>query len=480
MTESYYELLGVSQNASEVEIREAYRTQVKKHHPDVSDEPDAREKIMQIREAKEVLTDEQQRAEYDRTGSVGHRNGTRGASASPGSSTGQHRGRSNGDRWWTRTRASRWTRTRTREREQTASTERVEPTVREQIEWAAGRLGEAVALFVRAITEPPPNPVPFVRNAVSDLVRSPTSIRLGFAVLLALALIQSVPSVVDFYAPDDPVTGVGIVLVSLAISYVGYEIVSPLPFESPRHRERFKPAGKLPLWPIIGANLFSLALVAVGTPPDGGISFAVGSVFVFVVFFVVLPSLFGNGLRALVGGSEEIARHTTWVGVALGVCISIGVLFTRVGGDAFQTLLSVTVDPFPTPWVAPLLLGPVRVGALVNFVLAIALIICLLWSVVAMCRDLTAAPWSDRYDHGYRVQPAIWNAVLAAPFAVLGWMVGSGVHQVPFELPLAGTLTLTRHGLLWLIVLLPTVLTGAYILRRRAEPIIRDRLYLNY
>ncbi|UPM43401.1 J domain-containing protein [Halocatena salina] len=482
MTESYYELLDVSPNASESEIRKAYREQVKRHHPDVSDEPDARQKIIQIREAKEVLTDEQQRTAYDRKRASGNgrKEGTRGASASPNSSEDRHQRGSENDRWWTRTRANRWTRTRTRERERTASTERVDPTMREQIEWAADRLRESTALFVRAITEPPPNPVPFVRGWLEGKMQSPTAIRLGFAALLVLTFTQSLPSVIDAYSPNDPVFGMGIVLGSLFISYAGYEFVSPLPFEPPRQRERYKPAGKLRLWPIIGANLVSLLMIALGYAmgaANGGTGFALASVVVFGVFFVVIPSVFGNGLRFLVGGNEDVAKHTTWVGVGLGVLTAIVVLFTPIGGETFQRLISLVGDPSSSPWVDPFLLGPVRIGTLLNFLLGMTLISGLLWSSVAMCRDLTAAPWSDRYDHGYRIHPAIWNAALAAPFAVVAWMIGSGIHQIPLQLPFVATLMITRHSMASVIVLLPTVLTGVYILRRRAEPLFRERLY---
>lgn len=482
MTESYYELLDVSPNASESEIRKAYREQVKRHHPDVSDEPDARERIMEIREAKEVLTDEQERAAYDRQNAASNGTGktkTPGASASPGSSVGHHQ-RSEGDRWWTRTRASRWTRTRTRERERTASTERVDPTLREQVEWATDRLRGATALFVRAITEPPPNPVPFVRDWLSGKAHSPTAIRLGFAAVLVLTFTQGLPVVVDGYSSNDPAFGMAIVLVSLLVSYTGYEFASLLMLESPQHRERYKPAGKRRLWPIIGANLFSLAVIALGYAmgaPDGGTGFAAASVLVFAVFFVGLPSLFGNGLRLLVGGDDDVARHTTWVGVGLGVFTAIGVLFTPIGGDVFQRLISIVGDPSPTPWVDPLLLGPIQAGTLLNFVLGMALISGLLWSMIAMCRDLTASPWSDRYDHGYRVHPAVWNAALAAPFVLLVWMVGSDINQIPLQLPLIDAFTITRHDMASIIVLSPTVLTGAYILRRRAEPLLRKRLY---
>lgn len=68
MTETYYEVLGVEPDASSDEIGEAYRRQVHEWHPDVSGEPDARERFMLIKEAKEVLLDEKKRQRYDRVG----------------------------------------------------------------------------------------------------------------------------------------------------------------------------------------------------------------------------------------------------------------------------------------------------------------------------------------------------------------------------------------------------------------------------
>jgi molecular chaperone DnaJ len=68
MTEDFYSVLGVSRDASEEEIEQAYREKVREYHPDVSDDPEAEEKFKQAKKAKEVLTDEEQREVYDQVG----------------------------------------------------------------------------------------------------------------------------------------------------------------------------------------------------------------------------------------------------------------------------------------------------------------------------------------------------------------------------------------------------------------------------
>lgn len=65
----YYEILGVNRNASEKEIRQAYRRLARKHHPDVNPSDNTAEtKFKEIGEAYEVLGDKEKRAKYDRFG----------------------------------------------------------------------------------------------------------------------------------------------------------------------------------------------------------------------------------------------------------------------------------------------------------------------------------------------------------------------------------------------------------------------------
>ncbi|MBR3161436.1 MAG: molecular chaperone DnaJ [Bacilli bacterium] len=64
----YYEVLGVSKNATDSEIKSAFRKLAKKYHPDVSKEKDAAEKFKECQEAYAVLSDPQKRKQYDQFG----------------------------------------------------------------------------------------------------------------------------------------------------------------------------------------------------------------------------------------------------------------------------------------------------------------------------------------------------------------------------------------------------------------------------
>ncbi|RMG35770.1 MAG: J domain-containing protein [Gammaproteobacteria bacterium] len=64
----YYEIMGVSRDATQDEIKRAYRKLARKYHPDVSKEPDAEQRFKEIGEAYEVLKDPEKRAAYDQLG----------------------------------------------------------------------------------------------------------------------------------------------------------------------------------------------------------------------------------------------------------------------------------------------------------------------------------------------------------------------------------------------------------------------------
>src|SRR4051812_24493102 len=71
----YYELLGVARDASESEIKKAFRRLARELHPDVSDAPDAEERFREVVEAYEVLSKSETRELYDRYGHAGLRGG---------------------------------------------------------------------------------------------------------------------------------------------------------------------------------------------------------------------------------------------------------------------------------------------------------------------------------------------------------------------------------------------------------------------
>lgn len=81
MGKDYYEILSINRNASEDEIKKAYRKLALKYHPDKNKSPEAEEKFKLIAEAYEVLSDKKKREIYDREGEEGLKNGSRGFSS---------------------------------------------------------------------------------------------------------------------------------------------------------------------------------------------------------------------------------------------------------------------------------------------------------------------------------------------------------------------------------------------------------------
>lgn len=75
MPRDYYEVLGVSRDASETEIKKSFRRLARELHPDVNQEPDAEDRFKEAAEAYEVLSDAERRRTYDAYGHEGLRSG---------------------------------------------------------------------------------------------------------------------------------------------------------------------------------------------------------------------------------------------------------------------------------------------------------------------------------------------------------------------------------------------------------------------
>ncbi|GAE04172.1 chaperone protein DnaJ [Paenibacillus sp. JCM 10914] len=66
----YYEVLGLGKDASDDDIKKAYRKMARQYHPDVNKAADAETKFKEVKEAYDVLSDGQKRTRYDQYGHV--------------------------------------------------------------------------------------------------------------------------------------------------------------------------------------------------------------------------------------------------------------------------------------------------------------------------------------------------------------------------------------------------------------------------
>lgn len=74
----YYETLGVNKNASDAEIKSAFRKLAKQYHPDICKEENAEAKFKEVQEAYSVLSDENKRKQYDQFGHAAFEQGAGG------------------------------------------------------------------------------------------------------------------------------------------------------------------------------------------------------------------------------------------------------------------------------------------------------------------------------------------------------------------------------------------------------------------
>ncbi len=75
MTKDYYDILGISRDATKEEIKKAYKNLAKKHHPDVNGNDGSAEKFKEINEAASILSDDNKRQQYDQFGTTAEKFG---------------------------------------------------------------------------------------------------------------------------------------------------------------------------------------------------------------------------------------------------------------------------------------------------------------------------------------------------------------------------------------------------------------------
>src|SRR5271156_1056051 len=96
--QDYYKLLDLPRDASEADIKKAYRRLAMRFHPDRNpDNPDAEHKFKECKEAYEILTDSHKRAVYDQFGHAGLEGGRGGGGFRAGEAFGDIFGEMFGD-----------------------------------------------------------------------------------------------------------------------------------------------------------------------------------------------------------------------------------------------------------------------------------------------------------------------------------------------------------------------------------------------
>lgn len=428
MTETHYDVLDVNPDATEKEIKRAYQQKKQEHQSDQSDGPDAHKTDMRIRAAKETLLDSQARQRYDQVHDI---------------QTGSGDSSDETDR-------------------------RTDRALIKLILDSVDRLRSAPERTKRWATVHRPH-----ATDVSAVVRSPTVVRLAVTVVLSLVVVWTI----RINNMVSPATEFGVVVASLCTSYVGYSLLSPLPFEKP-HQAQFTPT-TVTIWPVmlfvLGVGLlWSSALT--GTV-SGGVHYAF--IAVLYAFIVCIGGLIlGVPAGILLGRAVPlgITRPFREVqsGIALGLLGSATVLFTSVGGgNTLTAFIKMIGSNQGTPWLPTLRAGPLYLGSLLNFGLAVGMLLFLAVGIVGALWVLTAVPWQDRYEHGYRVRPTVWNLLAIGPVVIVVWMWVRGVAVL--SLPIGpSTVELLRSDVTGGSVIVLTPLVGIYLLRRRLEPLLQQ------
>ena len=83
----YYEVLGIERDATQKQVKDAYRRLARKLHPDVNPDASAAEQFKEVGEAYEVLSNSEKRAQYDRFGHAAFQGAAAGPGGFPGGMT---------------------------------------------------------------------------------------------------------------------------------------------------------------------------------------------------------------------------------------------------------------------------------------------------------------------------------------------------------------------------------------------------------
>lgn len=423
MTETHYDVLDISPDATEEEIKRAYQQKMKEQSGRSNDSDTHTD--MRIRAAKETLLDSQARQRYDRVHDI---HGSKESSEETGT----------------------WT-DRALIKQILDSVARLRTAPERCKQWVRVRRLHA--------------------TDISEVVTSPTVIRLAVTVVLSLVVMWMIRRVNTV----SPAIELGVVLVSLCTSYLGYSILSPLPFEKPRIQAQFTPT-PMALWPVLlvyGVGL-SIHWAATLTGTSSGEIHYAFMVVLYALSVCIGGIIIGVPVGMLLGRAIPLWRSKPFrelqSGIALGLLGSAIVLFTSVGGDSTLSAFIETVGSNQgILWLPTLRVGPLHLGSLLNFGLAAGMWLCLAVGIVGALWGLTTVPWQDRYEYGYRVLPTVWNLFVIVPFVAVVWMWvrGEAVLSVPIR---SVTVELLRPDVTGGFLVALPLLVGVYLLRRRLEP----------